>query len=319
MQQTPKALGSSWRNAKRWLHRGARLQLLLCLLVIAGGAVVRATGSGAGCGDSWPLCQGQVVPERAAWVTVVEYSHRLSSGLLWLLGLGLWLLARRVAPKHSAARTLIGCTWLLLCVEALIGAGLVLLRLVAYNPALMRGLWVGAHLLNTFVLLACATAAVVATQPQATAPLAFPVPWRALRMPLALMAGEALVGITGAITALGDTLFPASTLIAGWLDDWDPDAHLWVRLRGFHPLLASAFCIALWRYASQLSSKRALAGRVLAFAAPATGLLGVVLLVPLWTQLLHLLLADLTLILLALCATDQWQRAKAQSSERSLP
>jgi len=55
------------------------------ILVILWGAVVRATGSGAGCGDHWPLCQGVVIPHGEQIATIIEFSHRATSGIDALL------------------------------------------------------------------------------------------------------------------------------------------------------------------------------------------------------------------------------------------
>ena len=51
------------------------------LLVILWGAYVRATGSGAGCGSHWPLCNGEVVPRSAGLATLIEFTHRATSGV----------------------------------------------------------------------------------------------------------------------------------------------------------------------------------------------------------------------------------------------
>ncbi len=49
--------------------------------VILWGAFVRASGSGAGCGQHWPLCNGQVVPGTPLTATIIEFTHRLTSGI----------------------------------------------------------------------------------------------------------------------------------------------------------------------------------------------------------------------------------------------
>ena len=64
-----------------WFARLAWLTLAYTALVGLWGGYVRATGSGAGCGAHWPLCNGEVIPRPESLATWIEFSHRLSSGL----------------------------------------------------------------------------------------------------------------------------------------------------------------------------------------------------------------------------------------------
>jgi heme A synthase len=95
--------------------------------VILWGAFVRATGSGAGCGSHWPLCNGELVPRAPQVETVIEFIHRATSGLAFLLVLGLFVLAWRVYPKGDLVRRAAALSFLFIVTEALVGAGLVLL------------------------------------------------------------------------------------------------------------------------------------------------------------------------------------------------
>ena len=72
------------------------------LLVILWGAFVRATGSGAGCGSHWPLCNGEVLPRAPALATLIEFSHRLTSGVALLLVIGLVVGAWRGFPRATS-------------------------------------------------------------------------------------------------------------------------------------------------------------------------------------------------------------------------
>ena len=67
--------------------RYAWFVLAFNLLVILLGTVVRATRSGDGCGSHWPVCNGELIPVAPALKTVIEYTHRLTSGLDRLLSL----------------------------------------------------------------------------------------------------------------------------------------------------------------------------------------------------------------------------------------
>jgi heme A synthase len=115
-----------------------------------------------------------------------------------------------------------------------------------------------------------------------------------------------LLGVTGAIAALGDTLFPAKSLSEGFAAELDPSSNLFVRLRVFHPMLA--VLTAAWLVFFGVTSPRAalpysrwMLG--LLAAQIAMGILNWVLLAPVWAQIVHLLLADLVWISLVLvCA-----------------
>ena len=101
--------------------------------VVLWGADVRATGSGAGCGNHWPLCGNVVIPQSPALATMIEFSHRVTSGLTLVFVAGLLLWAWRAYPKGHAVRLGAGLAVGFTITEALVGAGLVLFQLVAQN------------------------------------------------------------------------------------------------------------------------------------------------------------------------------------------
>ncbi|HEX9001707.1 MAG TPA: COX15/CtaA family protein, partial [Blastocatellia bacterium] len=70
------------------------------LMVIVWGAYVRASKSGDGCGSHWPLCNGEVIPLAPTVKTLVEFSHRLSSGLALLLTVVLVVWAFRAFARR---------------------------------------------------------------------------------------------------------------------------------------------------------------------------------------------------------------------------
>src|SRR5262245_54127588 len=72
--------------------------------VILGGAYVRASISGDGCGRHWPDCNGQLIPHHGRVETLIEFCHRASSGLLVPLILLLVFWAFRAFPRRHPAR-----------------------------------------------------------------------------------------------------------------------------------------------------------------------------------------------------------------------
>jgi heme A synthase len=282
-----------------WMSRVARyawIMLAYNIGVILWGAYDRASGSGAGCGSHWPLCNGDVLPRDATAATLIEYSHRLTSGLA-LVGVVVLLawVWRRCAPGHPA-RAGAALTVVFMLAEAAIGAGLVLFELVADNASMARALFMAVHLLNTFVLLACLT--LTAWWLSGGAPLVLREhPVRASLVALGC-AGLLLVGASGAVAALGDTLFPDRTLTEALLADLSPTSHVLIRLRLLHPAIAIAVACGLALGASRLARSGggapALARAVTALALAQIGLgfANVLLLAPVWMQLLHLLAAD---------------------------
>jgi heme A synthase len=282
--------------------------LVVNLGVILLGAYVRASGSGAGCGAHWPLCNGAVLPRDPAIQTVVEFSHRLSSGVALLLVAGLVVGAWRRYPAGSLVRRAAAWAAALMASEAAIGAGLVLLRYVADDTRIARGYWVAGHLLNTFLLVAALTLTAWWTSNGAAARRH---ERRGLAAALlAAIAGVLLLGVSGAVTALGDTLFPVSTLDEGTALTFSESAHLFVRLRVYHPLLAivvgigvTAAAIGAARATSSPTVRRLAAAVVLLWAVQLLlGALNVYLLAPIAIQLLHLLLSDLIWIALVVLA-----------------
>ncbi len=157
----------------------------------------------------------------------------------------------------------------------------------------------GLHLVNTFLLLASlALAAHAATRKIGKFSLALSWPLIAL----------VLVAIAGAITALGDTLFPAHTLAEGVRNDFSSTASFLIRLRIIHPILAlgAGVVIALIAIPEFKRRRTPLAGWLLALflAQVAAGAASILLQAPLPLQLLHLLIADCLWIALVLFTAE---------------
>jgi heme A synthase len=125
-------------RSARAFERLAWVVLIYGVLVIVWGAVVRATGSGAGCGAHWPLCNGDVVPLAPALATVIEFIHRSTSGVILILTALLVWAAFRTFPAGHAARRAAIWSMVFVLIEAAVGAGIVLLRLVQDNASLLR-------------------------------------------------------------------------------------------------------------------------------------------------------------------------------------
>lgn len=273
-------------------------QLGLAMVIILGGAFVRATGSGAGCGEHWPLCNGQPIPVDPTLATLIEFSHRISSSLLGLVSLGQWLWARRQFAAGTAVRRFAGLSFLFVCIEGLIGALIVKLGLVADNTSMMRAFWVGGHLVNTLILVALMAyhgwyAGIKVQTKKLEAP-------KLIRGLLHASLGLILVvSASGAVVALGDTLFPAHSLAHGFAQKNAPDAHFLVKLRWYHPLLAlvaSAVVVTLAMQALKLHRPPVSRAATICLAFVASqllvGLFNWALLVPIPLQLLHLLVAN---------------------------
>jgi cytochrome c oxidase assembly protein subunit 15 len=303
------------------LETWALALLAATVFVILWGAFVRVTGSGAGCADHWPLCNGELVPRAPRLETLIELTHRVTSSLTGLISIVVCWLAFRSAPRGAPVRPAAAWSLVLMLVEGAIGALLVKKGLVAKDASEARALVVGLHLGNTFLLLA----AQLFTWHFARggAPLRLRDRPGLAALLFGLLALLLVVGASGAVTALGDTLFPAESLSAGVRDDFAEEAHFLVRLRVWHPVLALAtgVCVVLGAQYVRAAVADAAVARtstvVIAvfIAQVALGSLNLLLLAPAWVQILHLLLADvlwLAVVLLAAHALSGEQRA-AQS------
>jgi cytochrome c oxidase assembly protein subunit 15 len=282
------------------------------VLVILWGALVRATGSGAGCGNHWPLCNGQVIPLSPRVDTIIEFTHRCMTGGSTFLVLGLLFWTFRGTVKGQAARRLAVTAMVLLLNEAFLGALLVKLGYVTGNQSVGRVVVLSIHLSNTLLLLAALT---LTARLLGTGQL-----WRELGVggvtkvwALLGLAATLVVGVSGSLAALGDTLFPASSLRGAFAQDFSAGSPWLLRLRGVHPISAVvAGIFVLWLVAQ---ARRAAAGRLASVVLAllgfqfALGLADVLLLAPVWMQIVHLLGADLYWIaLVALAASVIWPK-----------
>lgn len=292
------------------LRRFAWLTLGYNVFVILWGAFVRASGSGAGCGRHWPLCNGQIVPRAPELETIIELTHRLTSGVALILVVALAVWAFRTTARGHRLRRASGLALAFIIVEALVGAGLVLFELVGDEDSMLRAAYLAVHLVNTLLLLAfLALTAIWADRPTPPAGSKGSSPHAGLGW---LVLGLLIViGATGAVTALGDTLFPSGSLREGMAADLSDTAPLLLRLRVIHPAIAvvGALLAILLAYRALAAVDRPTVFRTarwvigLSVTQLVVGVVNLLLLVPIATQLLHLLMADLlwlaTVILVA--------------------
>jgi len=302
----------------------AWVSLAYTALVAVWGAYVRATGSGAGCGNHWPLCNGEVIPRAPAIETVIELSHRLSSGLLGIvvMVLTVWALRRYGARHRVGGAALVALA--LTVVEALVGAALVHYDLVVDNVSVARGVVMAFHLVNTLLLLGALTLTAAWSSDRGR-------PFGAPRLRgqgatawvlLAGLAALCVLGASGGVTALGDTLYPVAEVTDEAIGQLQPTAQLLVRLRVLHPFLAIAVGIYLVTAAAIVRILRPrpivvrlALGLAITFSVElAVGMLNVALAAPVWLQLVHLGTAYavwVNLVLLSAAALSDDARAVA--------
>ena len=276
--------------------------LAYLVAVILFGAWVRISHSGDGCGSNWPTCHGEVVPTAPSTATLIEFTHRVTSGLCGLFGIALLAWSWRRFGTGPVTRA-VALTLLFIVFEGAIGAGLVLGGLVAEDDSAARAVVIALHLSNTLALTAFASlAAWRSGRPD-------PDPPRRRRR-LAFAVGLALVvaaAMSGAVTALGDTLFPKdlsvpSGLFAEIRDDLSPGNHLLVRLRILHPVLAIvAAGYLVWLLAGEADANVWARGAMhLVAAEVCIGFFNIAFAAPGWLQIVHLLVAQALWVALVL-------------------
>lgn len=307
-----------------WFQRYAWAFVAYLLLVILFGAWVRITHAGAGCGSHWPTCHGQIIPLDPSIETIIEYTHRLTSGLLGIFGLVLLGWAARRHGRHRVTWAAV-VTLVFIVLEGAIGAGLVLKELVASDDSVARAIVISLHLVNTLLLTGAASLCAWWSVDER------PVSPRALGVGTGILAAGLLALVatcmTGAVTALGDTLFPVGTaegigLFERVAGDLSPAKHFLIRLRIIHPVVAVVaagivYGVGAWvrEHARDARTPRLARGLQHAVIAQVVlGLLDIGLAAPGWMQLLHLLMAQLVWIALVLTAVSAW--AGAASTRR---
>lgn len=288
------------------LARFAWLTLAYNIAVILWGAYVRATGSGAGCGNRWPLCNGTVLPRTPQAQTIIEFTHRLTSGLAVVIVSSLLVWCWRKTSKGDWARYSSLAAILLLFNEALLGALLVLFEHVGKDRSPARVFFLCMHFGNTLLLLA---ALALTAQWLSKGHRRFSVVKHRAEIVAVVFGSLAAmcIGITGSVAALGDTLFPATSLKASLIQDFS-SGNILLRLRFIHPVAAAIGAMyVVWLIQKSLRNRGHFAGQLVMLAGVLAaqiglGILNVTLLAPLWLQIVHLLVAELFWVLIVLAS-----------------
>lgn len=296
-------------KTKSSFHRFAQFLLIYTLLVILWGAWVRISHSGDGCGDSWPLCKGQIIPEAEHKKTWVEFSHRLTSGLFGLLVIYLFWAGRKLFEKQEPIRKAILATLIFMITEALLGAKLVLFGLVGTNDSPFRLFAMGLHQVNS--LLLSGSVALVALyssdmpeklRASLTEKTKEPLP----KWTVSFLIFFIVIAVTGAFASLSTTLFPSSSLMEGISQDFSDNAHYLLRLRISHPILATSIgaSIAMFFWLRSQLEQNALVRTatvqvaVIFMGGIVFGYLTLFSLAPIWMKVIHLLIAHVIWITL---------------------
>ncbi len=309
--------------------------LVYTLLVILWGAWVRISHSGDGCGDTWPLCRGQLIPDAAQKKTWVEFAHRGMSGFFGIFVFALFVFIRKNFSRDSRTYTWMKWSLIFTITEALLGAKLVLFHLVGSNDTPFRAFAMGLHLINSLMLTASvAMCWDVTRHPDTSARQQNPWnkqqtyrPLQIKKLFFSLIASFIALGVTGAIAALANTIYPAQSLSEGLLADLNENSHYLIRLRAFHPmmgiLIGCCLALSLW-ISSQFTRDEEKTFKQRTLLAASACLIGVVIgattlltLSPPAMKLVHLTMTYTIWTLLTLwCRELLWPVNTADSSKK---
>lgn len=294
-------------SADKSLYRASWTIVFYTIIIIAWGAWVRISGSGDGCGDHWPLCNGQAVPLGHSAKTWIEVFHRYSTALFGIFILLQLYTIRRVTHHDNAARKWVLFTLLFTLTEALIGRQLVKNGLVNESESLGRLIVMPLHLINTSALLfsevITAECVLYGSREKIT------LPRSVKRWGVGISIGMLILLTTGAVAALGSHLFPSVSLMDGLMQDMQANVHPALRLRIFHPLLGLIVPLFIWSLLSYASLRAPTAAAqrmyrefgVSTLVMMALGIATLTALSPVWLKLLHLTMANVLVVLLARC------------------
>ena len=264
--------------------------LVVSILAILAGAIVRATGSGDGCGASWPTCNGEIIPNFDTSSELIEFSHRFISGFLLIITLIIFIKSFKDKVPNLHKKIIWLLTFFVL-LEALIGAVIVVYEWVGLNSSSPRIIAVPLHLLNTFGLLGTYTLLFHLTKNSKNSLNNFFDKGFKISLCLFLLSGA-----TGSIAALADVIFPSESFIVGLTEDFDRNSEVLTRLRILHPVVATGLSIYLYSEANRLQEEYKIFTKnikALILLGVVLGVLNVVSNIILPLSILHLLMADL--------------------------
>ena len=267
----------------------AKAGLLLSIASILAGAFVRATGSGDGCGATWPTCKGKIIPALSDTSELIEFSHRSVSGVLLVVTLIIFAKTRKF-QKESLVRKVTNYLTFFVIFEALIGAVIVIFEWVGLNSSLPRIIAVPIHLVNTFGLLGSYAILYKILQDNLQN-----IKNMFNKNFLLISSLFLLSGATGSITALADVLFPSASFVEGFLADFDRTSEVLTRLRILHPIISSTLSIVLYVYATGIRKKYNVSVKplqTLILIAVFLGVINVLSNIVLPLSILHLAIAD---------------------------
>jgi len=285
-----------------------KIGIVLSILSILAGAFVRATGSGDGCGSTWPTCKGKIIPQLSDTSEVIEFSHRSISGILLIVTLIIFIKSRNIS-KGTIVRTTVNFLTFFVVFEAAIGAVIVLYEWVGLNSSLPRIIAVPIHLVNTFGLLACYAVLykVLLNNFKNIKQL-----WDRRFVFVAFL--FLLSGATGSITALADVLFPSASFYEGLMEDFDRTSELLTRLRILHPIVATGLSVALIIESRKIQKDYKIDVKflqILVIVAVTLGVLNVLSNIVLLLSIFHLAIADLLWITYIYVSMDKIKNKSA--------
>ena len=285
-----------------------KVGIVLSILSILAGAFVRATGSGDGCGSTWPTCKGKIIPQLSDTSEVIEFSHRSISGILLIVTLIIFIKSRNIS-KGTIVRTTVNFLTFFVVFEAAIGAVIVLYEWVGLNSSLPRIIAVPIHLVNTFGLLACYAVLykVLLNNFKNIKQL-----WDRRFVFVAFL--FLLSGATGSITALADVLFPSASFYEGLMEDFDRTSELLTRLRILHPIVATGLSVALIIESRKIQKDYKIDVKflqILVIVAVTLGVLNVLSNIVLLLSIFHLAIADLLWITYIYVSMDKIKNKSA--------
>jgi len=285
-----------------------KVGIVLSILSILAGAFVRATGSGDGCGSTWPTCKGKIIPQLSDTSEVIEFSHRSISGILLIVTLIIFIKSRNIS-KGTIVRTTVNFLTFFVVFEAAIGAVIVLYEWVGLNSSLPRIIAVPIHLVNTFGLLACYAVLykVLHNNFKNIKQL-----WDRRFVFVAFL--FLLSGATGSITALADVLFPSASFYEGLMEDFDRTSELLTRLRILHPIVATGLSVALIIESRKIQKDYKIDVKflqILVIVAVTLGVLNVLSNIVLLLSIFHLAIADLLWITYIYVSMDKIKNKSA--------